>query len=69
MYKMLNLSLKELRLIAVNRNINSYKNMPKDKLLIIINNKKRDKRSLFKLKGEKIRKVFTSQQERIFLNQ
>ena len=69
MYKMLNLSLKELRLIAVNRNINSYKNMPKDKLLIIINNKKRDKRSLFKLKSEKIRKVFTSQQERIFLNQ
>ena len=66
---MLNLSLKELRLIAVNRNINSYKNMPKDKLLIIINNKKRDKRSLFKLKSEKIRKVFTSQQERIFLNQ
>ena len=36
---MLNLSLKELRLIAKNRNINGYKRMPKDKLLrIIINN-------------------------------
>ena len=27
------------------------------------------KNSLFKLKGKKLRKVFTSQQERIFLNQ
>ena len=34
---MLNLSLKELRLIAKNRNINGYKSMPKDKLLRIIN--------------------------------
>ena len=37
--KMENLSLKELRLIAKNRNISCYKSMPKDKLLeIIINN-------------------------------
>ena len=35
---MLNLSPKELRLIAKNRNINGYKSMPKDKLLRIINN-------------------------------
>ena len=40
MYKMLNLSLKEMRLIAGNRNINGYKSMPKDKLLRIINSKK-----------------------------
>ena len=33
-----NLSLKELRLIAKNRNISGYKSMPKDKLLVIINN-------------------------------
>ena len=33
---MLNLSLEELRLIAKNKNINGYKSMPKDKLLIII---------------------------------
>ena len=33
MYKMLNLSLKELRLIAKNRNIKCYEIMPKDKLL------------------------------------
>ena len=44
---MLNLSLKELRLIAKNRSINGYKTMTKDKLLKIINNKK-DKKSLFK---------------------
>ena len=43
---MLNLSLKELRLIAKNRNINGYKSMPKDKLLgIINNNNKRQKES------------------------
>ena len=45
--KMLNLSLKEWRLIAKNRNINSYKSMATDKLLEIINNKK-DRKSLFK---------------------
>ena len=37
MYEMLNLSLKELRLIAKNRNTNVYKSIPKDKLLRIIN--------------------------------
>ena len=41
---MLNLSLKELRLIAKNKNINGYKPMPEDKLL---------RNSLFKLKREK----------------
>ena len=35
---MQNLSLKELRLITKNRNINGYKSMPKDELLRIINN-------------------------------
>ena len=44
---MLNLSLKEWRLIAKNRNINGYKSMATDKLLEIINNKK-DRKSLFK---------------------
>ena len=59
---MLNLSLKELRLIAKNRNINGYKSMPKDKLLIIINtnnnnnNNKTDRKSLFKSKKEKNKK-------------
>ena len=62
--KMLNLSLKELRLIAKNRNINSYKNMLKDKLLRIINNNnnnKRDRKSLFKSKMKKPKKLFISQ--------
>ena len=31
MYEMVNLSLKEFRLIAKNRNISGYKSMPKDK--------------------------------------
>ena len=45
------LPLKELRLIAKNKNINGYKNMPKDKLLRIFNNNnKRDRKSLFKSK-------------------
>ena len=35
--KMQNLSLKEQRLIAKNRNINGYKKMSKDKLLRKIN--------------------------------
>ena len=51
-----NLSLKESRLIAKNRNISSYKSMPKDKLLGIINNNnnnnnnnnKGDRKSLLK---------------------
>ena len=57
MYKMLNLSLKELRLIAKNRNTNVYKSIPKDKLLRIINNNKRDRKSLFKSKIEEVRKI------------
>ena len=48
MYKMLNLSLKELRFIAKNRNINDYESVPKDKLLRIINNKKGDRKRLSK---------------------
>ena len=43
--KMLNQSLKELRLIAENRNMNGYQSMPKDKLLRIIT--KGDRKSLF----------------------
>ena len=56
--------------------------MPKDKLLGIINNdnnnnnnndnnnnNKRDRKSLFKSKREKFKKVLTSQQKRIFLKQ
>ena len=35
---MQNLSQKELRIIAKNRNISGYKNRPKDKLLRLINN-------------------------------
>ena len=54
---MLNLSLKELRLIAKNININGYKSMPEDKLLGIINNKKRDGKSLFKSKAEGTKKI------------
>ena len=44
----LNLSLKELRLIAKNRNIKGYESMCKDKLLGIINNKKGGRKSLLK---------------------
>ena len=58
---MLNLSLKQLRLIAKNRNINDYKSMLKDKLLRVINNNnnnnnKRDRKSLFKSKKEETKK-------------
>ena len=69
---MQNLSQKELRYIGKNRNITGYKSMPKDKLLRIIDNNNNnndddddrgDRKSLFKQK-----KVFISQQERIFLN-
>ena len=48
MYEMLNLSIKNLRLIAKDRNINYPESMRKDKLLRIISNDKRDKKSLFK---------------------
>ena len=54
-----NLSLKELRLIAKNRNINGYKCMPKDELLGIINNNNNNKggrKSLFKSEKEETRK-------------
>ena len=45
MYKMLNLSLEELRLIAKKkRNIIDNKSIPKGKLLRIINNKKTDRK-------------------------
>ena len=53
---MLYLSLKNLRLIAKNRNINGYESMPKGKLLRIINNKKGDKKSLFESKKEENKK-------------
>ena len=65
---MLNLSLKELRLIAKNRNIRSHESMPRDKLLRIINKNKEDKKSLFKSKKKKPKKVFISQQGIAFLN-
>ena len=57
-----NLSLKESRLIAKNRNISGNKSMPKDKLLGIIiinnnnNNNKGDRKSLFKSKKKKPKK-------------
>ena len=56
MYKILNLSLREIRSIAKNRNIKGYKSMPKDKLLRIINNNKGDGKSPFKLKKEEIKR-------------
>ena len=65
---MLNLSLKKLRLIAKNRNINGYESMPKDILLRIINNKKGDRKSLLNQKKKKTKKVFIIQQEIVFLN-
>ena len=52
---MLNLSLKELRLIARNRNISCYKSMPRYKLLRIINNKG-DRKSLLKCKKRRNQK-------------
>ena len=60
--KMENLSLKEFRLIAKNRNVRGYKSMPTDKLLgIIINNNnnknnKVDRKSIFKSKKEENKK-------------
>ena len=65
---MLNLSLKKLRLIAKNRNINGYESMPKDILLRIINNKKGDRKSLLNQKKKKTKKVFIIQREIVFLN-
>ena len=53
---MQNLSQKELRLIVKNRNICSYKSMPKDKLLRIVDNNERYRNSLFKLKKEETKK-------------
>ena len=67
---MLSLSLKVLRSVAKNRNIDGYKSMPKDKLLRIINNNnKKNRNSIFKLKREEIIKVFMNQQKIVFLNQ
>ena len=45
---MLSLSLKELRSITKIRNVEGYNSMPKDKLLRIINNNKKNKNSTFK---------------------
>ena len=56
--KMLNQSLKELRLIAENRNMNGYQSMPKDKLLRIIT--KGDRKSLFLIKKKENQKKFLS---------
>ena len=53
MYKMLNLSLEELRLIAKKkRNIIDNKSIPKGKLLRIINNKKTDRKSFINPKEQ-----------------
>ena len=68
MYKMLNLSLKELRLIAKNRNIKCYEIMPKDKLLKQLLIIRETKRVFLNQKKKKPKKVFTSQQEIVFLN-
>ena len=54
--KILNLSLKKLKLIAKNRNTNGCESMPKEKLLRIIDNNKNDRKSLFKLKNEETKK-------------
>ena len=57
---MRNLSQKELRLKAKNRNIYGDKSMPKDKLLRMINNNERDRKSLFESKKEEPKKFFIS---------
>ena len=46
--KVLNLSLKKLKLTAKNRNANGFKSMLKDKLLKIIKDNNEDRESLFK---------------------
>ena len=66
--KILDLSLKELRLTAQYRNINDYKSLPIDKLLMILNDNKGDRESLFKSKKEESKNIFISQQEIVFLN-
>ena len=59
MYKMLTLSLKELKLFGKNRKISGYESLPKDKLLRITNDNdnndndnKGDRKSLIKSKKE-----------------
>ena len=77
-----NLSLKELRLIAKNKNINGYKRMSKDKLLRIINNNNNNNNNNNKgdrnrningyknMQEDKLLKVIIIRQtERVFLNQ
>ena len=54
---MQNLSRKELRLIAKKTNICGYKSMAKDKLLRILNNNERDRKSFFKSKKEETKKA------------
>ena len=70
-----NLSLKELRLIAKNRNIKGYKIMLEDKLLGITNNNnnnnnkdnnKGDRKSLFKSEKEEIRKIIYDPKNNLF---
>ena len=41
--RMLNLTLKELRLIAKNRNIDSYKSIPKDQLISLFTHQNHQK--------------------------
>ena len=53
---MQNLSRKQLRLMAKNRNICGYKSMLKDKLIRVINNNERNRKSLFKSKKEETKK-------------
>ena len=60
---MLNLLLKELKLITRNRSIHGYKSIPKDQLLSIINTsgpiknyRKGDRKNPFKSKREKIKR-------------
>ena len=55
---MLNLSLKELRLIAKNRNINESQSIPKDKLVGTIDNIIRKKERAFLNKNRSNQKKF-----------
>ena len=52
-----NLSQKELRLIAKNKNICGYKIRRKDKLLRVIVNNEGDRKRLFKSKKEETKKI------------
>ena len=65
---MQNLSQRELRYIVRNIKINGYKSVSKDNFLRIINNKKNKKRREIEKVFLNQEKVFTSSQERIFLN-